>query len=136
MHPRDPHTRIDALPSSRRVQVYIDGEEVADSGTGGVIALFESEFLPVRWYLPATSVKWDRIEDSDTTTGCPYKGIANYYHLTVKGKKYEDIIWYYKAPLRESLPVMGKVRLSNEFTSCRLIDKRVLTILHNTALLL
>ncbi len=31
VHPRDPHHRIDVLPSSRHVRVRVDGELVADS---------------------------------------------------------------------------------------------------------
>src|SRR3546814_11489990 len=32
VHARDPFRRIDCLPSSRRVQVFLDGEQVAEIG--------------------------------------------------------------------------------------------------------
>src|SRR3546814_17298385 len=34
VHARDPFRRLDCLPSSRRVQVFLDGEQVSDSQTG------------------------------------------------------------------------------------------------------
>ena len=34
VHARDPYTRLDILPSSRRVRVEIDGVTVADSTDG------------------------------------------------------------------------------------------------------
>src|SRR3546814_16679601 len=45
VHARDPFRRIDCLPSSRRVQVFLDGEQVADSRRG--VFLFETG-LPTR----------------------------------------------------------------------------------------
>src|SRR3546814_2545373 len=40
VHARDPFRRIDCLPSSRRVPVFLDGEQVADSRRG--VFLFET----------------------------------------------------------------------------------------------
>src|SRR4051812_106155 len=51
--PRDPHSRVDALPSSRHVQVSLDGTVLAD--TTGPVLLFETG-LPTRFYLPADDV--------------------------------------------------------------------------------
>src|SRR3546814_8838175 len=48
VHARDPFRRIDCLPSSRRVQVFLDGEQVADSRRG--VFLFETG-LHTRTYL-------------------------------------------------------------------------------------
>lgn len=53
VHPRDPHVRVDVLPSTREVRVEIDGVEVAKSNN--VMMLFETG-LPPRYYLPQTSV--------------------------------------------------------------------------------
>ena len=57
-HVRDPYHRCDALPSSRRVRLLIDGTAVADSTRAHV--LYETG-LPPRWYLPRedVSVRFD-----------------------------------------------------------------------------
>ena len=53
VHPKDPHVRVDVLPSTREVRVEIDGTQVAKSDN--VMMLFETG-LPTRYYLPQTSV--------------------------------------------------------------------------------
>ena len=108
-HPKDPFHRVDCLPTGRRVKVEVDGVVVADTGDeGGIVSLWETGF-PARWYLPRTSVKWEYLRESEKTTGCPYKGEASYYDLVVEGKEIKDAVWWYKSPLRESLPIEGLV---------------------------
>ncbi|MFB6241028.1 MAG: DUF427 domain-containing protein, partial [Gemmatimonadota bacterium] len=53
VHARDPYTRIDALESSRHVEVRVGGVTVAESGRP--VLLFETG-LPVRYYLPKVDV--------------------------------------------------------------------------------
>ena len=55
-HPRDPYKRIDAIPSSRHVEVVIGGETVANSRRAHF--LFESS-LPTRYYIPKQDVRMD-----------------------------------------------------------------------------
>ena len=96
IHPRDPYTRIDILPTDRKIRVDIDGKTVADC-QAGAMSLWETN-LPVRWYLPKTAVShrtlsnktfaaasvniyqlnWQYINESTSQTGCPYKGWARY----------------------------------------------------------
>ena len=61
----------------------MEGEPLAESDRA--MALFESN-LPTRWYLPADDVIAS-LELSETTTLCPYKGIASYYSVPVGGGK-------------------------------------------------
>jgi uncharacterized protein (DUF427 family) len=42
---------------------------------------------------------------SDNTTYCPYKGEANYYHVTVGGDTVDDVIWTYEQPY----PAVGEI---------------------------
>lgn len=111
VHPRDPYTRIDILPSSRRVRVEIDGETVAD--TTHAAFLYETG-LPTRYYIPKTDVRMDLLTPTDTQTACPYKGIARYWTLTVNGATHDDIIWGYDSPLPESQKITGLVAFYNE----------------------
>ena len=68
VHPRDPHTRVDILQSSRHVRVEVDGETVADSHQPRL--LFETG-LPPRYYLPKTDVRMDLLTPTDSTSRCP-----------------------------------------------------------------
>ncbi len=111
VHARDPYTRVDALPSSRHIEVKIDGVTVADSTKPTL--LFETG-LPTRYYLPLTEVRMDLLRDSGTTTQCPYKGEANYYSVELDGELVEDIVWYYKYPVEESSRIAGMVSFYNE----------------------
>jgi len=111
VHARDPYTRVDAIASSRHIEVKINGVTVADSTKPTL--LFETG-LPTRYYLPLTDVRMDLLRDSDTTTECPYKGEANYYSVEIDGELHEDIVWYYKYPVEESSRIAGMVSFYNE----------------------
>lgn len=110
-HPRDPHTRIDILSSSRHVEVVVEGEKVASSSKPTI--LFETG-LPPRYYLPIPEVRMDLLEPSDTQSHCPYKGTATYWSLNVGGKKFDDFVWTYRTPLPESQKIAGLVAFYNE----------------------
>ncbi|MCU1658920.1 MAG: hypothetical protein JWO57_3576 [Pseudonocardiales bacterium] len=111
VHPRDPHTRVDILASSRHVRVEIDGVTVAESRNPRL--LFETG-LPVRYYLPKTDVRFDLLEHTDTVTQCPYKGTAEYWTVRVDDRVHPDVVWSYPAPLPESQKVTGLVAFYNE----------------------
>lgn len=111
VHPRDPYTRVDILPSSRHVQVEIDGVPVADSHCP--LLLFETG-LPTRYYLPQTDVRLDLLTRSDHTTECPYKGTAEYWHLTTGTARHENAVWTYRNPVHESARIAGYVSFYNE----------------------
>ena len=111
VHARDPYTRIDILPSSRRVRVEIDGTTVADSTNASF--LFETG-LPTRYYLPKTDVRMNLMTPTDLETACPYKGVARYWNANVDGETFENILWGYDSPLPESQKVTGMVSFYNE----------------------
>jgi uncharacterized protein (DUF427 family) len=111
VHPRDPHTRIDILPSSRRVQVVVDGITIADTTNGRF--LFETG-LPTRYYVPKVDVRMDLFEPTDSVTHCPYKGRAEYWDVTAGDQVHHDLAWSYRAPVHESLHIAGLVSFYNE----------------------
>lgn len=75
--------------------------------------LFETGLRP-RYYLPKTSVKQEYLTPSSTTTKCPYKGLAQYYNVTVEGKEHKDVVWWYEYPTTESAAIQGLVCFYNE----------------------
>jgi uncharacterized protein (DUF427 family) len=104
VHPRDPYTRIDVLRTSRRVRVHLRGTLLADSTRARM--LIESG-LPVRWYLPREDVRTDLLEPSETTTRCPYKGVAAYWSVRLEGRLEQDIAWAYPEPAHDAEAVRG-----------------------------
>jgi uncharacterized protein (DUF427 family) len=110
-HPKNPYTRIDILPSSRHILVKIAGHTIAETSSPSI--LFETGLRP-RYYLPKTAVKWEYLSKSELTTKCPYKGLAQYYNVTVGGEVYKDVIWWYEYPTTESAGIQGLVCFYNE----------------------
>ena len=49
-------------------------------------------------YFPASAVKREHLQPSDTHTVCPWKGTASYYNVVVEGEVNPDAAWYYPEP--------------------------------------
>lgn len=117
-HPRDPYKRIVTLQSSKKVQIEIDGVEVAS--TARPVLLYETG-LPVRIYIPHTDVRLELLEDdAETTSYCPYKGDASYYFIKLPGgEKKRGLAWWYKTPKAEVLDIKGHVAFYDEKVDVR-----------------
>ena len=111
VHARDPYHRVDVLDTSRHVRVSVNGEVVADTTRAKVI--FETG-LPPRWYIPPEDVKAEALEDSDTRTGCAYKGFASYRTVRAGDAEEEDVVWLYEDPRREAEQIKGYLAFFNE----------------------
>jgi uncharacterized protein (DUF427 family) len=109
-HPRDPFHRIDVLPSSRQVQLELDGEVLADSSRPAL--LFET-MLPTRYYLPRADVTAE-LAPSDTRTWCAYKGQASYFSVSVGGRLVPDIAWSYTDPQHDAVQVRDLIAFFDE----------------------
>ena len=95
------------LHTSSHVQVWFDGDIIADSQRP--VLLFETH-LPTRFYLPAEDVRLDRLAASNSTTRCPYKGIASYWSGLLKdGSVRPDIAWSYRDPIDEMPKIKGLI---------------------------
>jgi uncharacterized protein (DUF427 family) len=119
VHARDPFRRVDCLSSSRRIEVFVDGEKVADSKRG--VFLFETG-LPTRYYMPIADTRLDLLSPSRYVSRCPYKGLCSYYDLTVNDKRHENRVWYYENTVHESAGIKRLVSFYNEFVDKILID--------------
>jgi uncharacterized protein (DUF427 family) len=112
VHPRNPYSRVDALRSTRRVTVEVDGLVLADSSSP--VMVFETG-LPTRYYLNPTEVNVEHLVASDTVTACPYKGTTSgYWSVRVGETTHEDLAWAYDFPTRELLPIKGMIAFYNE----------------------
>src|SRR5882757_9220689 len=122
IHPRDPHKRVDALPSSRHVRVEIDGTIVAD--TRRPVLLFETG-LPVRYYVPREDVRLDLLVPTDHSTGCPYKGTAEYWSWRGDADVPANLVWSYPDPLPAVATVTGLLAFYNEAVDITVDGERV-----------
>ena len=92
-HPKDPYKRIDILPSTRTITARVDGMTIAESSNNQFL---HETSLRTRYYMPKTAVReafqsfriysscnvqlqahWEYLSESQTTSLCPYKGVAN-----------------------------------------------------------
>jgi uncharacterized protein (DUF427 family) len=97
-HKKWPRHRIEQKRIAETMEVEVGGEVLAASRD--VIALDEDRH-PRRYYFPRADVKMDRLERSATTTQCPFKGTAHYFHVKVGGRTLRDAVWSYEDPYDE-----------------------------------
>ncbi|HTM94981.1 MAG TPA: DUF427 domain-containing protein [Croceibacterium sp.] len=60
-------------------------------------------------YFPPEDVDSSLLEKSDTTTVCPWKGIAHYYSVDVDGERLENAAWYYPEPKPKAEQIRGRI---------------------------
>ena len=60
-------------------------------------------------YFPLESVNRSFLEQSATTSVCPWKGTAKYYSLHVNGARNADAVWYYAQPKPSAAQITGRV---------------------------
>ena len=112
VHPRNPYARVDALRSTRRVRVEVDGVLLAESTSP--VLVFETG-LPTRYYLNRTDVDFTHLRPSDTVSACPYKGrTTGYWSVTAGGTTHPDLAWSYAFPTRDLAPIAGLISFYNE----------------------
>ena len=97
---------ITVTPTGRHVVVRVNGEVVAE--TDDALTLQESTYPAVQ-YLPLADVAPASLQRSDTTTYCPFKGEANYYHVTAAGDTVDDVILTYEQPYPAVAQIAGHV---------------------------
>lgn len=110
-HPRDPHKRVEAIASSRRVEVAVDGVTLAT--TDRPVLLFETD-LPTRFYLPAEDVRLDLLEPTDNVSFCPYKGRTDGYWTWPGPPALPNVAWTYSSPAPAVAAVAGRIAFYNE----------------------
>lgn len=116
-HPRDPHKRVEAITSSRHVEISLNGTVLADSSRP--VLLFETS-LPTRYYLPREDVNFAALAPRLTYSLCPYKGETDQYWDAVGPPAVRNVAWSYPAPLPAVHKVAGRVAFYNELVDVTL----------------
>ena len=124
-HARDPYKRVDILPSSRHVRVVLGGVTIAD--THHPLLLLETG-LPIRYYIPEQDIHMEFLNPAETTSRCPYKGMATYWSASIGEKVFKDIVWSYREPLPESTPIAHYLCFYNERVDAIYVDDELMSI--------
>ncbi len=112
VHPRDPYTRVDAIRSTRHLEIRLGGVLLAVSSSP--VMVFETG-LPTRYYVDPMDVDHSHLRPSDTVTECPYKGTTSGYWTAQVGEAtVPDVAWTYAFPTRALQPIAGLVAFYNE----------------------
>jgi uncharacterized protein (DUF427 family) len=122
VHAHDPYHRIDVLPSSRHVEVRLEGVVIADSRRPTIV--FETTLRP-RYYLPKLDVRMDLLVPTARRTGCAYKGIARYWSIEAGGASLVDGAWSYAQPLVEAARIANLVAFYDEKLDVRVDGQRI-----------
>lgn len=101
---RHPGYRIEIVPAGKRVQVFFNGQTVADSVDA--LEMREENHQPV-YYFPPADVAMTLMRRTDHATHCPFKGDASYWTLDVGGQSSENAAWSYEAPCDEVRSIQG-----------------------------
>lgn len=144
-HAKDPYHRVDAVKSSRHVQVYVlppnsssSDNHTPSHGQGILLAdtrhptmVFETG-MPTRYYLhpsailtPPSSDASDQPLSPEFTalrTVCPYKGVARYHNVVLPGDvEIENLVWTYPDPYPECQDIEGLLCFYAPGPHCRLV---------------
>jgi uncharacterized protein (DUF427 family) len=112
--PRNPYHRVDALPSSRHVQILAGQTIVAE--TDRPVLLIETGVAP-RWYIPPGDVAWAQLEPDAIRTTCQYKGEASYFLMRSSDVR----LWTYRHPDPEAAAIAGHLAAAGEHPGVRVI---------------
>ncbi len=110
-HPRDPYSRVDALPSSRHVVASLGGVVLGDTTTP--VLLFETG-LPTRYYFPREDVSFEVLTPTSNESACPYKGVADGYWSVSDNPDGANIGWSYSDPFPAVERIKHMVAFYNE----------------------
>jgi uncharacterized protein (DUF427 family) len=90
-YPRPP--RLEA--TNKQIQIIFNGIMIAN--THRAYRILETSHPPV-YYIPPEDIKTEYLQPDSGNSLCEWKGLANYYSLTVGDKQVRKAAWYYPNP--------------------------------------
>lgn len=69
----------------------------------------DTEVVEGNHYFARDDVDMSCLEKSETTSECPWKGTASYYHVEVDGERLADAAWYYPEPKPEAENIRDRI---------------------------
>ncbi len=118
-YPRPP--RIE--DSAKHVEVIFNGVTIAD--THRAKRVLETSSPPV-YYIPPEDIRMDCLVRTNHGSFCEWKGQANYYTVTVDGKRMENSAWFYANPTDDFMLIRNYVAFyAGKMDGCFVDGERV-----------
>ena len=83
------------------VKAVWNGETIAESD--------DTVVVEGHHYFPRDTVRENILLPSDTTSACPWKGIARYHSIQVGGAMNVDAAWYYPDPKPAAAEIKDRI---------------------------
>jgi uncharacterized protein (DUF427 family) len=84
------------------MQASIDGVIIAEAADTDLIT------IEGNYYFPPSSLSDGAFSNSETPYTCPWKGVAQYHHVSAGGSTHEDAAWSYPEPYPASFERVGR----------------------------
>ncbi len=90
-----PDHPITTTPNPKRVRVSVGGDVIAE--TTRALTLKEASYPAVQ-YIPREDAVSSKLQRTDHSTYCPYKGDASYFSISAGGREAANAVWSYEHP--------------------------------------
>ena len=101
---RNPDKVITVEPYRGTVTVTAGDKVIARSTRA---KLLSEPPYPAAYYIPFDDIDFAKLDATDHSTHCPYKGDANYFSIVADGKVIENSIWSYETPFPAMAEISG-----------------------------
>ena len=65
-------------------------------------------------YFPRSDIAMDFLDQTETTTTCPHKGVATYFSIEAKSGTLTDAVWTYETPSDAVTEIAGHLAFYGE----------------------
>jgi len=118
-YPRPPRLE----PVTERLRVIFNGVTIAD--TTRAYRVLETSHPP-SYYIPPEDIKIEVLQAETRQTMCEFKGIANYWTVSVDGKTASHCAWSYETPNPAYAAIKGSLSFYAEpMDACYVGDEQV-----------
>jgi uncharacterized protein (DUF427 family) len=97
-----------AQPSTKHIQVVCNGVAIADSRN--TIRVLETSHPPA-YYIPIADIQMQYFSLTPHHSLCEWKGVANYYTITVGDTVLPNVAWQYPEPTERFLSIRDAIAL-------------------------